>query len=33
VLIKALDRELQIFNYLTKRVMEKISATSETPVP
>ena len=31
--INALDRELQIFNYFIDRVMEKIRATYETPVP
>ena len=31
--IKALDRELQIFNYFIERVMEKIRATNEVPVP
>ena len=31
--IAALDRELQIFNYFTERVMEKIRATSELPIP
>jgi hypothetical protein len=31
--IKALDRELQIFNYFIERVMEKIRATTEVPVP
>ena len=31
--IKALDRELQIFNYFIERVMEKIRATNEEPVP
>jgi len=31
--IKALDRELQIFNYFIDRVMEKIRTTYETPVP
>ena len=31
--IKALDRELQIFNYFIERVMEKIRATTEAPVP
>jgi hypothetical protein len=29
----ALDRELQIFNYFIERVMEKICATSELPIP
>jgi hypothetical protein len=31
--IKALDRELQIFNFFVERVMEKIHATSEAAVP
>jgi len=31
--IKALDRELQIFNYFIDRVMEKIRTTYDTPVP
>jgi YqaJ-like recombinase protein len=31
--IKALDRELQIFNYFIERVMEKIRATYGLPVP
>ena len=31
--INALDRELQIFNYFIERVMEKIRATTEAPVP
>jgi len=31
--IEALDRELQIFNYFIERVMEKIRATNESPVP
>src|SRR5919108_408977 len=31
--IEALDRELQIFNYFIERVMEKIRATNEVPVP
>jgi hypothetical protein len=31
--IKALDRELQIFNYFIERVMEKIRAATEMPVP
>src|SRR5215470_6394099 len=31
--IKALDRELQIFNYFIERVMEKIRAATEVPVP
>ena len=31
--IAALDRELQIFNYFIERVMEKIRATSELPIP
>ena len=31
--IKALDRELQIFNFFIERVMEKIRATNEMPVP
>ena len=31
--IKALDRELQIFNFFIERVMEKIRATNEVPVP
>ena len=31
--ISALDRELQIFNYFIDRVMEKICATNEPPVP
>ena len=31
--IKALDRELQIFTFFIERVMEKIRATNEMPVP
>jgi hypothetical protein len=31
--IAALDRELQIFNYFIERVMEKIRAVSELPIP
>jgi hypothetical protein len=31
--IKALDRELQIFNFFVERVMEKIRATNDVPVP
>jgi hypothetical protein len=31
--IKALDRELQIFNFFIDSVMEKIRATNEVPVP
>ena len=31
--IKALDHELQIFNYFIDRVMEKIRATHELPIP
>src|SRR6201981_164796 len=31
--IKALDRELQIFNFFIERVMEEISATNKVPVP
>jgi hypothetical protein len=31
--IKTLDRELQIFNFFIERVMEKICATNEAPVP
>ena len=31
--IKALDRELQIFNLFVERVMEKIRTTYEVPVP
>jgi hypothetical protein len=31
--IEALDRELQIFNYFIERVMEKIRATNELPIP
>jgi hypothetical protein len=31
--IKALDRELQIFNFFIERVMEKIRATYEVPMP
>jgi len=31
--IAVLDRELQIFNYFIERVMEKIRATSELPIP
>ena len=31
--IKALDHELQIFNFFIERVMEKIRATNEVPVP
>ena len=29
----ALDRELRIFNYFIDRVMEKIHATSDLPIP
>jgi hypothetical protein len=31
--LKALDRELQIFNLFIEGIMEKIRATSEAPVP
>ena len=31
--IEALDRELQVFNDFIERVMEKIRATNELPVP
>jgi hypothetical protein len=31
--IAALERELQIFNYFVERVMEKIRATNELPIP
>jgi hypothetical protein len=31
--IQALDRQLQIFNFFIERVMEKIHATNEAPVP
>jgi hypothetical protein len=31
--IKALDRELRIFNYFVEAVMEKIRATHELPMP
>jgi hypothetical protein len=31
--IEALDRELRIFNYFIERVMEKIRATNDLPVP
>jgi hypothetical protein len=31
--IKALDRELQSFNSCIERVMEKIRATNEMPLP
>lgn len=31
--IKALDRELQTFNYFIERVMEKICAANELPMP
>ena len=31
--IAALDRELRIFNYFIERVMERIRATSELPIP
>ena len=31
--IKALDRELQIFNYFIECVMEKICAINELPIP
>jgi YqaJ-like recombinase protein len=31
--LKALDRELQIFNLFIERIMEKIRATIEAPVP
>jgi hypothetical protein len=31
--IKALDRELQIFNFFIERVMEKIRAMNQVPVP
>jgi hypothetical protein len=31
--IKALDRELQIFNFFIESVMEKICTTNEVPVP
>ena len=30
---KPLDRELQVFNYFIERVMEKIRARTEMPVP
>jgi hypothetical protein len=30
--IKALDQELQVFNFFIERVMEKIRATYEAPV-
>ena len=31
--IKALDRELQLFNYFIEGVMEKIRAVTQVPVP
>jgi hypothetical protein len=31
--IKTLDHELQIFNFFIERIMEKIRATNEAPVP
>ena len=31
--ISALDRELQIFNYFIERVMERIRAVTEPPIP
>jgi hypothetical protein len=31
--IKALDRELRIFNFFIERVMEKMCATYEVPTP
>jgi hypothetical protein len=31
--IKALDRELQMFNFFIESVMEKIRATCEVPMP
>jgi hypothetical protein len=31
--IKILDRELKMFNFFVERVMEKIRATYEMPVP
>jgi hypothetical protein len=31
--IKALDRELRIFNYFVEGVMEKIRARHELPIP
>jgi hypothetical protein len=31
--ICALDRELQIFNFFIERIMEKIRAANEVPVP
>jgi hypothetical protein len=31
--IKALDRELEMFNYFIERVMEKLRSTYEVPVP
>jgi hypothetical protein len=31
--IEALDRELRIFNYFIDRVMEKIHATNDLPIP
>jgi hypothetical protein len=31
--IEALDCELRIFNYFIERVMEKIRATNELPIP
>jgi hypothetical protein len=31
--IEALDRELRIFNYFIERVMEKIGATNDLPIP
>jgi hypothetical protein len=31
--IKALDRELRIFNYFIERVMEKIRSRHELPIP
>ncbi len=31
--IRALDRELRIFNFFIERVMEKIRTTNEVPIP
>jgi hypothetical protein len=31
--IEALDRELLIFNYFIDRVMDKIRATNDLPIP
>ena len=33
IFIKGLDRELQIFNHFIERVMEKIRAMNDMPVP